>query len=188
MSNHLNLTHSRAIGYFDDPNFDPTTYKSYIFFEHIAKNLNLPKGLCVQLGVGNGFTLGAMKNFFGSDRVLGIDINNHDRNPSVYQVDIEKLTLSLPCAYIENDIAGTGTDLGRQARWLGTQWALKNLITNGVLITSNDYRLGYPVKQLALDSGCIVQDMTMFNNEDWAIDLNTNSPWSTDGYFIIRKI
>lgn len=163
-------------------------YKSFIFFENLGKSTVLPAGFKVQLGVGNGYTLNAMKQFWGEDSVLGIDLYNFNNDPNVYTVDIKKLKLQLPCSYIENDIGSTSYPEAKEDRWHATQWAIKCLMPGGIFITSLDHMIGYPVKEYAQKNNCQVVEMTDYDNESWAIYLNEQTPWKTTGWCIIKKL
>lgn len=166
----------------------PHLYKSFIFFENLAQRLAPKTGLKIQLGVGHGYTLQAMNQYWGAENVMGIDLVNRTKLPNIWCIDAEQLTTRIPATYIENDIGRTFTDSGRRARWHAAQWALKCLEPGGVLITSHDRLLGYPMVSAAIDSGCTVQDMTMFDHEPWAEYLNNQTPWHTANWLLIRRI
>lgn len=166
---------------------DPTQYKSFIFFENIAKKANLPRGIKVQLGVGYGYTLQKMKEHWGSDQVLGIDIHNLNNDASIFVGDIKEITVKFPCAYIENDIGNSASESGRLDRWAASKWSIDCLVPGGMFITSADHVIEFPVSDYALESNCSVTSMTEFDNELWAQYLNTTTPWKTQGYYIICK-
>ena len=165
---------------------DPKKYKSYVFFENIAKTAELPQGYFVQLGVGQGYTLQRMKEYWGQHRVIGIDLHNTNNDASVFCVDIKKLCLKFPCSYIENDIGSSISEYGKKDRWAATQWAIDCLISGGLLVTSADHKIGFPVKQYAQDNNCSVSEMSDRNHESWAKFLNSTD-WKTEGWYIIKK-
>jgi hypothetical protein len=165
---------------------DYKKYKSFVFFENLGKSFNLPDGFFVQLGVGSGHTLQEMKQHRGDDRVLGIDLYNPNHDPNVYCVDIKKLKIKLPCAYIENDIGDSSSMYGKTDRWAATQWGISCLVKGGIMITSADHMIGHPVKSYAEQHGCQVVIMSNLDHELWAQYLNSTI-WKTQGWFIITK-
>lgn len=162
-------------------------YKSFIFFKHIGTKFDLPTGCKVQLGVGNGYTLNAMKQHWGVENVIGIDLYNLNNDPNVFTVNIKHLKVQLPCAYIENDIGSTAYPESKEDRWYATQWAVKCLIPGGIFITSPGHMIEYPVEQYALDNNCTVTSLTEYNNESWAQHLNEHTTWKTTNWCIISK-
>jgi hypothetical protein len=166
----------------------PHQYKSFVFFENLARRLVPDSGIKIQLGVGWGHTLMAMNQHWGMDRVMGIDIINRTMMPNVWCIDAEHLTTVIPATYIENDIGRTFTDAGRRARWCAAQWGVRCLQSGGVMITSHDRLLGYPMVAYAQTQGCQVQDLTQFDHEPWAQHLNTQTPWHTENWLLIRRI
>jgi len=185
MSSHLDY-YSKEFWINSMNTFDPVTYKSNVFFENIGKTHKLPDGLKVQLGVGQGYTLNKMKEHWGDDQVFGIDLYNFNNDPNVYSVDIRKLKLILPCAYIENDIGSSMYAEGKTDRWFAAQWAIKSLIPTGILITSADYSINYPVEEFARSNKCKVESLSKFDNEAWAKSMNSTD-FKTSGWFIITK-
>ena len=167
---------------------DPTIYKSAIFFENIGKTTVLPDGLKVQLGVSFGSTFRDMKQFWGDDQVLGIDLHNYHNDPSIWTADIASLTVKLPCPYIENDIGSSYYDQGKTDRWAATKWAVASLVPKGICITNAGHMIGHPVEQYAQEHGCTVRSMTDFDHLDWAKFLNTETPYKTSGWCIITKL
>lgn len=166
----------------------PHLYKSFIFFENLARHLVPDHGIKIQLGVGWGHTLEAMNQHWGQDQVMGIDLVNRTKLPNVWCIDAAQLTTVIPATYIENDIGRTYTPAGRQARWHAAQWAVRCLVPGGVMITSHDKLLGYPMVSMALDQGCQVQDLTMYDHEPWAQYLNNNTPWHTENWLLVRRL
>ncbi len=172
----------------DHTKFLNQKYKSYIFFINIGKKFNIPNGYKVQLGVGaSGHTLKAMKEHWGHDQVLGFDLFNLSNDPCVQTIDIKNLKAEIPCAYIENDIGNSGIPEGKTDRWVATQWAIKNLVPNGILISNDDHVINYPIRKLAEDNNCRIKPVSDFDNEDWAIYLNEETVWKTKGWIIIIK-
>jgi hypothetical protein len=165
---------------------DYRKYKSFVFYENIAKPADLPPGYIVQLGVCHGHTLQEMKQHWGSDRVLGIDIHNPSDDPNVWRIDIKRLQFKLPCAYIENDIGDSFSEYGKNDRWAAAQWGISCLIPGGIMITSADHMIGYPVREYAQAQGCDVIDMSQRDHEPWAQYLNTTA-WKTQGWYLIIK-
>jgi hypothetical protein len=165
----------------------PQAYKSFVFFENLAQRLVPADGLKIQLGVGHGYTLAAMNRFWGQDQVMGIDLVNRTGLPNVWCIDAENLSTRIPATYIENDIGRTFTEPGRAARWHAAKWAVQCLAPGGVLITSHDRLLGYPMVSYAMDHGLVVQDMTQFDHEPWARYLNEQTPWHTANWLLIRR-
>jgi len=166
---------------------NPKTYKSNIFFENIGKKSVLPDGLKVQLGVAFGDTFTQMKQYWGVDQVLGIDLYNFNNDPNIWTIDIKKLLVKLPCAYIENDIGASYYDQGKQDRWAATQWGIKSLVPGGILITNAGHMIGFPVEDFAVENACEVKSMTEFDHLDWANFLNTETPYKTSGWCVITK-
>ena len=165
----------------------PYQYKSFVFFENIGRRFVPDSGIKIQLGVGWGYTLEAMNQLWGQDRVMGIDVVNRTTLPNVWCIDAEHLTTIIPATYIENDIGRTFTDAGKRARWHAAQWGERCLQPVGVMITSHDRLLGYPMVAYAQDQGCQVQDLTQFDNEPWAQWLNKHTPWHTENWLLIRR-
>jgi hypothetical protein len=167
---------------------DPVTYKSQVFFENIGKTWALPKGLRVQLGVVIGHTFDAMKQYWGQDQVLGIDLHNYRNDPNIWCVDINQLCVKLPCAYIENDIGSSFNPEGKRDRWAATQWGVQCLVPGGIMITNVGELINAPVEKFAEDNGCHVIPMSTFDDQPWAQFLNYQTPYKTQGWCIIRKI
>jgi hypothetical protein len=166
---------------------NPRLYKSQIFFENIGRTWVLPPGLKVQLGVVIGYTFDEMKRLWGEDQVLGIDLFNYRNDANVYCVDINKLVLSLPCAYIENDIGSSYYPECKRDRWAATKWGIRNLVPNGIMITNHGHIIGYPVEEYAEENNCTVIPMETFDDQPWADYLNRHTPYKTSGWCIIRK-
>lgn len=163
-------------------------YKSNIFFENLGKASVLPDGLKVQLGVAFGDTFEEMKNYWGVDQVLGIDLHNFRNDPNVWTIDIKQLQVRLPCAYIENDIGASYYEQGKKDRWAATQWAVKSLVPGGILITSAGHMIDFPVEEFAATNNCVVRSMSEFDHLDWAKFLNFQTPYKTSGWCVITKI
>ena len=172
---------------FDPNTIDPIKYKSFVFFENLACQLDIKPGIKLQIGVGKGFTLKHMIARWGEDAV-GIDLLNESQSEQVIITDVSKIDTTLPLSWVENDVASTGTDIGRQLRWAGFVWALKNLKPGGIMISSADHMISQPATAMAVSMGCEVTPLTVYDHCDWAQYLNQQTPWKTSGYILVKKL
>jgi len=165
-------------------------YKSQIIFEGLIKNLPVPKnGFCIQLGVHTGYTLNLMKKHFGEYRTRGIDLYNVYNDPCVFTIDINQIKFNIPIAYAENDI-GSIKECPND-RLTAFKWAIKNLIPNGLLITTSNVAndaFGESVEDICLRNNCTWQRLDEFNDKAWAKYMNYKTVWNTISMMLVKKI
>lgn len=165
-------------------------YKSEMIFNGFVKNsLSIPSvGYCVQMGVNTGHTLNLMKSYFGAHRTRGIDLYNFNKDEYVFELDINTIDYNIPIAYAENDIGDV--KISPKDRLAGFKWAIKNLVPNGVLITTSDVAndlFGEDVNEIVKKHNCHSVRLDEYNNEPWARYMNEESIWNTISLMMVKK-
>lgn len=172
---------------FDFATIEPTKYKSFVFFQNLACQLDLPPGIKLQIGVGPGFTLQHMVARWGDD-AQGIDLVRPPTFDNVIIEDVATIDRTMPLSWVENDVGGTLQENGRRLRWDAYRWALKNLVPGGFMISSADHVIDQPATELALSMGCEVTPLTKYDQTKWAQYLNQETPWKTSGYILVKQM
>ena len=175
--------------WFSTPNQGGEKHKSTYVFNGLIKTLDIPSnGFCVQLGVNTGYTFNLMKQHFGEYRTRGIDLFNVNDDSYVYELNINDIDFNIPIAYAENDIGELKYD--PVPRLNAMKWALKNLIPNGILLTTSNVankQFGEDVDELAKSFNCKTERLDNYNNEYWAKYFNESTIWNTISLMLVTK-
>lgn len=164
-------------------------YKSRYIFDNLVKTLEIPtQGFCLQIGVHTGYTYNLMKEYFGANRVKGIDIFNYNNDPTVIECDVAQLDFNIPIAYAENDVGNVNID--PIPRLHAFKWAVTNLVPNGKLITTSNVandKFGERVEDICIEYGCTWQRLDAYNQTAWGKFINEKTKWNLIGLMLVTK-
>jgi len=164
-------------------------YKSRYIFDNLVKTLEIPtQGFCMQIGVHTGYTYNLMKEYFGANRVKGIDIFNYNNDPTVIECDVAQLDFKMPIAYAENDVGNVNID--PTPRLLAFKWAVANLVPNGKVITTSNVaneKFGERVEDICVEHGCTWQRLDAYNQTPWGKFINEKTKWNLISLMLVTK-
>ena len=100
-------------------------------------SLKVPeKDWIIELGVNRCESFNVLCEMFGKSRCRGFDLENVTKNPLVRCCDIRKFDEIIPTALCVNEIGGW--KVTPESRRAAFDWAVKNIVSGGLLIEHSD--------------------------------------------------
>jgi len=101
------------------------------------------EGFIVELGVNGCQSFNVLCKIFKPVRCIGFDLENVMSHPNVRVCDIRTLNREIPMALCVNEVGGWKvTPKSRQAAF---DWAVKNIVPDGLLIEHSDELAGWSI-------------------------------------------
>lgn len=166
-------------------------YKSLRYIKNIVETLSMPNtGKIIQMGVDDGCALSRLCSTYGSDRVIGFEIEPKISHPSIVEFDLWNIN------DIELDVAFCDIDPGRyeddwELRLLCLKWAAPRTVLGGMILTQPPFvtedhwgENGFEYMK-SLNFRCL--EFNLYKDADWYQDMLNNSVWSPNASCLYIK-